>query len=244
MGGVEESRYDALGNGQIHRVHGTAPCRGCSLKSCGRQRFRPGHGVEIEYVGVAVRLSGAALATEDDELPLGWVIAHCRVHQRRRACPCGRDLEPLQSTTRNPTRRRKEAAVSGEKCSGERGPTWSGGTGPVVEIAACEGGGARERAASRKAAESIRVVVVVVVKLVVVVVVVAVVVDLLDGCPRRWRRRWFTVVVGLGLGLYLPTQIMDGCLRTNAAAAASGSNCPSILLRTVSAIASIAQQIS
>ena len=78
--------------------------------------------------------------------------------------------------------------------NGERGRTWRGGTGPVVEMAAWEGRGARERAASRKAAESIRVVVVVVVKLVVVVVFVV-----LDGYPRG-----SLVVV---VGLYLSTQI-------------------------------------
>ena len=42
--------------------------------------------------------------------------------------------------------------------------------GPVVEIAACEGEGARERAASRRAAESIRAIIVVVVKLIVIIV--------------------------------------------------------------------------
>ena len=66
---MEVSRYDALGNGHIHRVHGMAPCRWCSLESSWRRRFSPGHGVEIEHVGVAVRLSGAALAAEDDEPP-------------------------------------------------------------------------------------------------------------------------------------------------------------------------------
>ena len=45
------------------------PCRGSGLEGRGRRGFRPGHGVEIEYVGVAVRLSAAALATKDDELP-------------------------------------------------------------------------------------------------------------------------------------------------------------------------------
>ena len=94
-GGVEETRDDALGNGQIHRVHRTAPCRGGGLESGRRRRFRPGHGVETEHVGVAIRLPGAALATEDDEPPLGWVVAHRRVHQRRRARPRGGDLEPL-----------------------------------------------------------------------------------------------------------------------------------------------------
>ena len=50
------------------------------------------------------------------------------------------------------------------------GRTWRGGMGPAVEIAACEGEGARERAASRRAAESIRAIIVVVVRLIVIIV--------------------------------------------------------------------------
>lgn len=89
------------------------PCGGSRLEGRGRRRFRPGHSVEIEQVGIAVRLPTAALATKDDEPTESWVIPHGRVHQRRRASPRRRDPEPLCQ--------RKEATVSGKVVSGEQG---------------------------------------------------------------------------------------------------------------------------
>ena len=82
-----------------------APCGGSRLERSRRHWLRPGHGVEIEHVGVAVRLSAAALATKDDEPPQRGVIPDGRVHQRRRARARRRDLEPLQpQQTARPSR--------------------------------------------------------------------------------------------------------------------------------------------
>ena len=74
-----------------------APCGGRRLERGGRHGLGPGHGVEVEHVGVAVGLPAAALATEDDEPAQRGVIPDGRVHQRRRPRARRRDLEPLRA---------------------------------------------------------------------------------------------------------------------------------------------------
>ena len=118
LGGILiAAQNDALGNGDIHRVHGMAPCGGRRRERKGRHGLGPGHGVEIEHVGVAVGLSAAALATKDDEPAQGGVIPDGRVHQRRRTRARTRNLEPLQP--RHAARAR--AVVSERKHRGDAG---------------------------------------------------------------------------------------------------------------------------